>query len=588
MEQLGQEDPKSGQRLLVAMVVMMALLAVWSWFYKPAAPPAGTPAAQGVAATATPAMTPAEETPKGEAPKGQAEAVAQAVAGEAESSVELSNADLALTFSSRGGVLTKAILKHYAYAGQPDDLVSPLSTQADKYPLAVVTGDEAYDREVAAALFHVEQTSGQGGAKSVTFDWSDGKGNAVHKALTLDAKGYLLDLTVSAVKDGKALSPVPLAWGPGFAGLEKSQAENRYFLQEYVGLEEGGSFKKVTRSKVKADNPMVTDTYGTKGPLGWAAITNNYFAAAFWPDSPMPWVRVVTEHLSEDAQKIHPADSDITLVVGFPGKGRLFLGPKAWDILKEMGGNFTRLTNWGWLGPLCAVLLWGLKWLYSGVGNYGVAILLLTLIIKVAFFPLTQRSMVKMKEMGDSMKRLKPQVDRIKSKYKKIGRDMATRQKMNEEMMALYQREGVNPLGGMSGCLPLLIQMPIFFALFDLLPKAIELRGAPFFGWIQDLSVKDPYYVTPILMGVTMAASTLMTSTQTLEGAQKAMMWLMPVMFTWFCLWAPAGLTLYWLANNVLTIGQQTLINRQAAAKQAEIQKSRKSTPKGPSRPSHA
>jgi YidC/Oxa1 family membrane protein insertase len=157
---------------------------------------------------------------------------------------------------------------------------------------------------------------------------------------------------------------------------------------------------------------------------------------------------------------------------------------------------------------------------------------------------------------------------------------------MNEEMMDLYKREGVNPLGGMSGCLPLLLQMPIFFALFQLLPRAIDLRGASFFGWIQDLSVPDPYYVTPILMGVSMVVSTKMTATQGMEGPQKMMLWLMPVMFTWFCLWAPAGLTLYWLTNNLLTMGQQGLINRQVAKRQEAAAKSRKSTPKGQSRPS--
>ena len=167
-----------------------------------------------------------------------------------------------------------------------------------------------------------------------------------------------------------------------------------------------------------------------------------------------------------------------------------------------------------------------------------------------------------------------------------MSKDMSTRSKLNEEMMALYQREGINPLGGMSGCLPLLLQMPIFFALFTMLPRAIELRGAPFFGWIQDLSVQDPYYVTPLLMGVSMFISTKMTSTTGMEGSQKMLLYFMPVMFTWFCLWAPAGLTLYWLANNLLTMGQQALINRQVAARQEAAAKARKSTPKGPSRPS--
>ncbi len=258
-----------------------------------------------------------------------------------------------------------------------------------------------------------------------------------------------------------------------------------------------------------------------------------------------------------------------------------------------MGGQYFRLLNWGTssfgnaiLYPVCTALLFALKWLFGICRNYGVAIILLTALIKLAFYPLTQRSMVKMKEMGEAMKKLKPQVDRIKAKYKKMPKDMTTRTKMNEEMMALYQREGINPMAQMTGCLPMLLQMPIFIALYTLLPAAIELRGAPFFWWIKDLSVADPYYITPLLMGATMIISTKMTMTTEMEGAQKLMIWAMPLMFVYWCLLAPAGLALYWLANSVLTIGQQYLINRQVAARQEAAQKERKSTPKGPSKPS--
>lgn len=134
----------------------------------------------------------------------------------------------------------------------------------------------------------------------------------------------------------------------------------------------------------------------------------------------------------------------------------------------------------------------------------------------------------------------------------------------------------------------MLLQMPVFFALFELLPRAIELRGAPFFGWIHDLSSPDPYYIAPIIMGLSMVVSTRMTATQGMEGPQKLMLWFLPIMFTWFCLWAPAGLTLYWLANNLLTMGQQAIINRQVAQRKEAVAKARKSTPKGPSKPSHA
>ena len=151
-------------------------------------------------------------------------------------------------------------------------------------------------------------------------------------------------------------------------------------------------------------------------------------------------------------------------------------------------------------------------------------------------------------------------------------KDPDARKKMNEEMMALYKKEGVNPMGGMAGCLPLLLQLPILWGMYTVLSGALELRGAPFLLWIRDLSIADPYYVTPLLMGATMFAQQMMAMTKAKDPQQKQqqrMMLFMPIMFTWFFLWLPSGLVLYWLVNNVLGIGQQWLINRQAAAQAA-------------------
>ena len=594
MEQLGQEDPQSFKRLIWAMVLMAVVFVGMSFFMRsknPAPPVPGSaqsaPAAQSMS---KPANGGGEEAAAAGAHAAPTPAVAeslQPVQGEKEAVFVLENDDLRLEFSSKGAVLTKAVLKKFRERGGPnDDLVSPLAALTGSFPLGLSTGDKEYDALVAGALFHVEQFSDPAGAKGLKMSWADDRGSAVSKSFTLPPSGYEMGLQVSAVKGAKVLAPVPLSWGPGLGRLLQSQVKDRYFQQEYVGISQGGSFKKVQRSKVKAGSPPVREAWGDKGPLAWAALSNNYFAAIFLPDTPMAGATVVTTAITLEQQKVHPAETAVELVVAFPEKGRVFIGPKEWKRLSAMGGNLFKLQDWGWMAPICAFLLWSMNKLYAGVANYGVAILLVTLFIKLAFYPLTQRSMVKMKEMGEGMKKLKPQVDRIKAKYKKMPKDMTTRSKMNEEMMALYQREGINPLGGMTGCLPLLLQMPIFFALFQLLPRTIELRGAPFFGWIQDLSVQDPYYVTPLLMGLSMFVSTKMTATTGMEGSQKMLLYFMPVMFTWFCLWAPAGLTLYWLANNILTMGQQALINRQVAQRQEAVARTRKSTPKGPSRPS--
>lgn len=588
MEQLGQDDPQSFKRLIWAMVLMAVVFVGMSYLVRSGKTPAPNKGELAVQSAAKPAERSGEVGPSvvQAAPEAGTQAV-KPVQGEKEAHFVLENNDLRLEFSSRGAVLTKAVLKKYRERGGPnDDLVSPLAAVTGSYPLGVSTGDKEYDALLSGALFHVEQFSGPAGELGLKMSWANDQGSAISKTFTLPASGYEMGLQVSAVKGGKALAPVPISWGPGLGRLLQSQVKDRYFQQEYVGIGQGGAFKKVQRSKVKEGNPPVREVWGDKGPLAWAALTNNYFAAIFLPDTPMASATVVTTAITLDQQKVHPAETAVELVVAFPEKGRIFIGPKEWKRLSAMGGNLFKLQDWGWMAPICAFLLWSMNKLYAGVGNYGVAILLITFLLKLAFYPLTQRSMVKMKDMGEGMKKLKPQVDRIKAKYKKLPKDMTSRSKMNEEMMALYQREGINPLGGVSGCLPMLLQLPVFFALFQLLPRAIELRGAPFFGWIQDLSVQDPYYITPILMGVSMFISTKMTATTGMEGSQKMLLYFMPVMFTWLCLWAPAGLTLYWLANNLLTMAQQTMINRQVAQRQEAAARSRKSTPKGPSRPS--
>lgn len=592
MEQLGQEDQSGNQRLIWVMLILGAVFVAWSMFMgTKKGPPTPPQKAQNIATSRKQAAPTAGSGVKAAASPVAAAVTAptqpESVVGTAAETVKLENDVLKIEISNRGAVLLHVRLKKYTNEGVVDDLVSPLSKDFGRYPLALKTGDDAYDSKVSSALFHVEQSADSKGDHTVKMTWSNGKGDAVTKVLTLPAKGYLLDMEASAYKGGKRMDSVPLQWGPGFAKLLPSEAKNRYYQKGYVGLVEGNSFHKVKRSKVKEGNPHVVDTYADKGPIKWAAITDNYFAAIFIPDGTIKRVQVVTDLLSEKQQKLLPFKSTVTLITTFPGRGKLYLGPKEYEQLARLAPKMKKLTDWGILGPLCAILLWGLNKLYLFTGNYGVAILLLTLIIKLTFYPLTQSSMVKMKSMGEGMKKLKPQIDRIKAKYKKAGKGMESRNKMNEEMMALYKKEGVNPLGSLGGCLPMLIQMPIFFALFELLPRAIELRGAEFFGWIHDLSIPDPYYITPIVMGLSMVFSTKMTATQSMEGAQKMMTWFMPIFFTWICLWAPAGLNVYWLTNNVLTIGQQALINKKTAKLNIAAAKTKKSTPKRPSRPSH-
>jgi YidC/Oxa1 family membrane protein insertase len=199
-------------------------------------------------------------------------------------------------------------------------------------------------------------------------------------------------------------------------------------------------------------------------------------------------------------------------------------------------------------------LLQALKWINRFVGNYGWSIILLTVFINLVIFPLRHRSMVSMRKM----QALQPEMKAIQERYAKYKVTDPERQKMNQEMMALYRQRGVNPA---SGCVPMLLTMPVLFAFYSMLYAAIEMRGAPFVGWITDLSRHDPLYVTPVLMGLSMLWQQRITPT-TADPVQQRIFMLMPVFFLVFFLWAPAGLVIYWFVSNLLAIGQQYITNR--------------------------
>jgi YidC/Oxa1 family membrane protein insertase len=240
-------------------------------------------------------------------------------------------------------------------------------------------------------------------------------------------------------------------------------------------------------------------------------------------------------------------------VSGGPRDLRYYLGPKQFDLLAAIGRDFTRVINFGIFSWLVVPLLRSLNWINGYVGNYGWSIILLTILINAAMFPLRHKSVVSMRKMQE----LQPEVKAIQDRYAKLKATDPQKQKMNVELMNLYRERGVNPA---SGCVPMLLTFPVLFAFYALLSQAIELRGAPFVGWISDLSVHDPWYITPLLMGATMVWQQKITPS-TADPVQQKMMMFMPIMFTFMFLWAPSGLVIYWFVSNVWAIGQQYLTN---------------------------
>lgn len=277
-----------------------------------------------------------------------------------------------------------------------------------------------------------------------------------------------------------------------------------------------------------------------KDNIKWIAIEDKYFFSALAPDKPIAEARAFASQEAGAISAVMAAGANKMLV---------YAGPKEMDGLKAAGRGLEHIVDFGFFSIIARPIFWLLKFFHKYVGNYGWAIIILTIVIRIPFIPIVNMGQRSMKRM----QKLQPRMAELKEKYKKDPKRLQT------EMMGLYKKYKVNP---MSGCLPMLLQIPVFFALYKVLLIAIELRGAPWLLWITDLSMKDPYYVLPILMGISMLVQQKLTPSAGDPMQQKIMM-ILPVVFTFMFLNFASGLVLYWLVNNVLSIAQQIYINAQ-------------------------
>ncbi|PYS95669.1 MAG: hypothetical protein DMF50_07860 [Acidobacteria bacterium] len=594
------------KRLLLAVALSVAFLFLWTWYFTPR-PPAGQPPAAPAASSASPAIAPAgtpgpgpaatigeatSQTAQGATP-GPATAAAPGLAGaagaeeaavapaiasgervmaEAEQEVVVETPLAEIRLSNRGAVITSWKLKAYHDdAGSPLQLVSPAGAKLNRRPLQLLLADEGSSERLGKALFRVtrgERAEDGRTITEVTFTFADGQGLAATKRLRVHHETYVAELEVRALAGGRPVTPT-LVWGAGF-GPHNGLESGRYADLPQSALDRDGRVGIVRQDAVKPDAP-VTEA----GTFTWAGLEDKYFAAMLVPVSPAAGqARIESLRLIEDGLEHYFVSFGLRL----PGvsRYRLFVGPKDYQVLKGLDLGLERLLNFGFFAVIALPLFHAMKFLERYVGNYGWAIVILTFVIRLAFFPLMYKSQVKMRLMQEKMKRIQPRIKALRERYHRLEKKEAEkgnfrarhelRQRQNEEMMEIYKQEGINPLGSLSGCLPLLLQIPILYAFYSILSIAIELRKAPFVLWIKDLSQKDPYYVTPIVMGVTMLVQQIMTSSSIPDPAQRRMMYIMPVMFTWMFVQFPAGLVLYWLVSNLLGIAQQYLINRQADA----------------------
>jgi YidC/Oxa1 family membrane protein insertase len=321
-------------------------------------------------------------------------------------------------------------------------------------------------------------------------------------------------------------------------------------MQAYLG----GALYTPDQPYTKIDfDDMEESNFSQKVNNGWLAMLQHYFVSAWIPVSGEAYnyqTRVLKNKglyiIGMTGNRVSVAPGE-TQTVGL----EFYAGPKIQGRLAEISEGLDLTVDYGWLWFVAQPLFWLLDMFHDLVQNWGFAIILVTIVIKLAFFPLSAASYRSMA----NMRRVAPKLQELKELYGD------NRQKMSQEMMALYQKEKINPLGG---CLPILVQMPVFIALYWVLLESVEIRQAPFMLWIVDLSVKDPFFILPILMGITMFIQTSLNPTPP-DPTQAKVMKMMPIMFTFFFMFFPAGLVLYWLVNNILSIAQQWYINKQIA-----------------------
>ena len=555
---------------VLTFVVMLAFQPLpKKYMPQPAAPqqqqsqPAQQPAATTPAATVAPAVA----TP--------ANTVTRQAASETETVIE--NDLYRITFTNRGAQVKSWILKKFDNDAQnePLDLVNAAAAEKYGYPLSLWTYDESLRGKLSSALYVASREGKQTSPTTVTFEYAD-QDVSVRKTFGFDAS-YIVNIETSVTYKGSPVAALP-AWPSGFG----SQTTPAFYA---AGLIDYQFNKDIERLPIRCGFTVFSkcsDISGGKtipGPFHWAGPTDLYFAAVFIPDDPSSTAMVTLRNSLSIARDPQKADSKETVNVDVLGAAvgnlhgptleRVFVGPKELEVLQKIpvpgvsgaDTDLNGLVDFGWWGIIAKPLFVWLKWTHNHIfpgwsSGWGWAIILQTLIISLALLPLRITQMKSMLKM----QRVAPQIKAIQEKYKKYSLRDPRKAPMNEEISALYKKEGVNPAGG---CLPMLIQFPFLIAYYRMLGAALDLRHAHWL-WIHDLSASEPFpYILPILMVLSMLVVQKMTPQAGMDPAQQRMMTvMMPLMMGFIFFRLAAGLNLYYAEANLISIAQQAVMNR--------------------------
>ncbi len=577
-----QQDPGMERRLILVFALTFLVIIAFQPFLKKYFPQAVPPPPKTQSETPAPvAPQPAYSTATEPARTSRVIAAgndannAATKQAAAESDTVIENDVYRITFTNRGAQVKSWILKKYDDdKSQPLELVNDAASQKYGYPFSLWSYDPGLRAKLSSVLYVVTVSNSvgqdQSNIRTVNFQYAD-KDIAVSKTFNfqlaagdpkLEANGtsYVVGVQSSVLFDGHSVAAFP-EWPAGFgdqinaAGYHSSQIE----------YQNDNDITRLDIKKISSGNTL-------SGPFNWAGVSDQYFAAAFMPENPPTSVMVTLRNgvdVTTDPKKPQETTKADVLgaAVGVPTgvtAERLYVGPKSLQTLESVPvhtiagaePDLRKLVNFGYLGIIARPLFLWLRWTYEKiVPNWGWAIVVQTLIISLALLPLRISSMKSMLKM----QRIQPQIKAIQEKYKKYSIKDPRKQEMNKEIWDIQKREGVSPAGG---CLPMLIQMPFIFAYYRMLGVALDLRHAHWL-WISDLSARDPYFVLPTLLVISMIVTQRMTPQAGMDPSQQKMMNLMMPLFMGFIFYnLAAGLNLYYAEANLISIVQQAVMNR--------------------------
>jgi len=566
----GQKDKFTPElRILVASLLSMGVILLWAKYFGPKPPVqspqanrpvVSAPATPGPATSQTATTSPTATTAAAMAPA--APVTVTPVSDSQERTIVIENDLYRVEISNRGAVVKSWQLKKYMDDAKPQrvlDVVHPdASKQTGGWPFAVVLDNEELQNAANAGLYQTSSPANSLQAPAdAEFTWSDGH-LEIKKHFRFDHT-YVVRVETSASLNGRPIN-AGLGWLGGFGDLTVTNPAPVETVSTYYS--ESGKITNYLHKKLDGLDKLGPGVW--QGGKDFVGIEDRYFTATFLPLNGAAPGTLSTRYwkTSRTVQvggqdTLEPVPEVAVSAPAQPLAVRVYVGPKDYDDLKKMNPPLNGLVSFGWMEFIADPLFHGLKWLHNYIPNWGWSIVVLTLVVNMLLFPLRISSY----KTTLKMQRVAPEIKAIQEKYKKYSMRDPRKAEMNKEVMAIYSREGINPVGG---CFQMFLQMPVWFGLNTALRYAIEMRHARWFGWITDLSSKDPYYVLPVTMGLSMYLVSKMTPMTSTDPQQQMMLKIMPISMAAIFMISPisSGLAVYILTSSVVGIGQQWYLNR--------------------------